>query len=107
LRRVFDNLLDNAVKYGEAAEVSLSATPDKITVTICDKGPGIPPDQVEQVFEPFQRIETSRSRETGGVGLGLAVVRSIIRGHGGEVTLVNRPEGGLCATVTLPIVDRE
>jgi signal transduction histidine kinase len=107
LRRVFDNLLDNAVKYGEEAEISLSTTSETITIAICDKGPGIPPEQVEQVFEPFQRIETSRNRETGGVGLGLAVVRSIIRGHGGEVTLLNRPEGGLCASVTLPLADKD
>jgi len=105
LRRVFDNLVDNAVKYGDRAEVSLRKSGRKLTITICDHGPGIPKSDLEAVFQPFQRVETSRNRETGGVGLGLAVVRSIVRGHGGEVTLKNAPHGGLCATVTLPTGD--
>jgi signal transduction histidine kinase len=103
LRRVFDNLVDNAVKYGARAEVALVAESQSITITIRDNGPGIPPSEIDQVFKPFHRVESSRNRETGGVGLGLAVVRSIIRGHGGEVTLNNQENGGLCATVTLPL----
>ena len=71
-------------------------------VTVEDGGPGVPDSEIERIFEPFYRVETSRSRETGGTGLGLAVVRSIVRGHGGDVTLANRVEGGLRATVTLP-----
>jgi len=105
LRRVFDNLTDNAVKYGMQANVSLVETAQKIVVTITDEGPGIPTTEVERVFDPFYRLETSRNPETGGVGLGLAVVRSIVRGHGGEVTLNNRESGGLRVTVTLPILD--
>jgi signal transduction histidine kinase len=107
LRRVFDNLIDNAVKYGERANVALVQTPKNIVVTIRDDGPGIPSTEIERVFDPFNRVETSRNRETGGVGLGLAVVRSIVRGHGGEVTLSNLEKGGLCATVTLPLSDHD
>ncbi len=102
LRRVFDNLVDNAVKYGKRASVLLVETEENIVITVMDEGPGIPEAEFERVFDPFYRVESSRNRETGGVGLGLAVVRSIIRGHGGEVTLSNRKKGGLCATVTLP-----
>ncbi|VAW21549.1 hypothetical protein MNBD_ALPHA12-175 [hydrothermal vent metagenome] len=103
LRRVFDNLVDNAFKYGKCARVTLAQKPDHIVVTIKDDGPGIPLSDIENVFDPFHRVETSRNRATGGVGLGLAVVRSIIRGHGGEVTLSNLENGGLCATITLPL----
>ena len=62
----------------------------------------IPPDELERVFAPFVRLEGSRSRETGGIGLGMAIARSIVRGHGGDIALENRPEGGLRATVRLP-----
>ena len=102
LGRVFANLIDNAVKYGGRARVALEAAPERFVVTVEDDGPGVPKSELERVFEPFYRVETSRSRETGGTGLGLAVVRSIVRGHGGDVTLANRAEGGLRATVTLP-----
>ena len=71
-------------------------------VAVEDDGPGIPEDQLERVFEPFVRLEVSRSRETGGVGLGLAIARSVVRAHGGELTLANRPGGGLTATARLP-----
>jgi signal transduction histidine kinase len=102
LKRAFANLVENAVKYGGAAGVGLAATTGTATVTVDDDGPGIPESELDRVFDPFYRIETSRSRETGGVGLGLAVVRSVVRGHGGDITLANRPEGGLRVTVTLP-----
>lgn len=72
-------------------------------VIVEDEGPGIPDADLERVFEPFTRLEASRSRETGGVGLGLSIARSILRAHGGDVTLENRPEGGLRATATLPV----
>jgi signal transduction histidine kinase len=101
LGRVFANLIDNAVKYGERARVALDAEPARFVVTVEDDGPGIPESEFEHVFEPFYRIEASRNRETGGTGLGLAVVRSIVRGHGGDVTLANRAEGGLRATIVL------
>lgn len=103
LKRAFGNLIDNAVNYGGGARIVLRTNPDQATVSIDDDGPGIPDDQLKRVFQPFYRIENSRSRETGGVGLGLAVVRSIIRGHGGDVTLANRDEVGLTVTVTLPL----
>ncbi len=102
LRRAFTNLVDNAVKYGHRARVNIEASPKHFTITIEDDGPGIADTELERVFEPFYRIETSRNRDTGGTGLGLAVVRSIIRSHGGEITLSNSPKGGLRATVTLP-----
>ena len=102
LGRVFANLIDNAVKYGGRARVALEAAPMQFVVTVEDNGAGIPDSEIERVFEPFYRIEASRNRETGGTGLGLAVVRSIVRGHGGEVTLTNRDAGGLRVTVTLP-----
>lgn len=101
LKRVFANLVDNAVKYGGKARIALQMTPENITVTIDDDGPGIPENERERVFEPFYRLESSRNRETGGTGLGLAVVRSIVRSHGGDVTLANLPHGGLIATVIL------
>lgn len=103
LKRALSNLIDNAVNYGGVARIALRATTDQVTVSIDDDGPGIPDDQLERVFQPFYRIENSRSRETGGVGLGLAVVRSIVRGHGGDVTLANRDEDGFTVTVTLPL----
>ncbi len=102
LRRAFANLIDNAVKYGRRARVNLDATPVDFIITVDDDGPGIPETERERVFEPFYRLETSRSRDTGGTGLGLAVVRSIIRAHGGEISLSNRAQDGLRVTVTLP-----
>jgi len=102
LRRALTNLVDNAVKYGQRARVNLDVTPVDFIITVDDDGPGIPEPELERVFEPFFRLETSRSRDTGGTGLGLAVVRSIIRAHGGEVSLSSRAQGGLRVTVTLP-----
>jgi signal transduction histidine kinase len=102
LRRGFGNLLDNAVKYGRRASVCLSIGAEAITVTFDDDGPGLPDEELERVFRPFYRVETSRSRDTGGTGLGLPVARTVFRSHGGDVVLSNRSEGGLRATVTLP-----
>jgi signal transduction histidine kinase len=102
LRRGFGNLLDNAVKYGRRARVCLSIGTDSITVTFDDDGCGLPDEELERVFKPFYRVEGSRSRDTGGTGLGLPVARTVFRSHGGDVVLSNRPEGGLRATVTLP-----
>jgi signal transduction histidine kinase len=103
LKRAFANLVDNALKYGERARITLEAASASLVVTIEDDGPGVPLDELDRVFEPFYRLETSRSRETGGAGLGLALVRAAIAAHGGDVVLGNRPEGGLRATVTLPV----
>jgi signal transduction histidine kinase len=102
LRRAFGNLVDNAIKYGQSVEISLADTGDGCRVVIADRGPGIAPADRERVFQPFVRLEGSRNRDTGGTGLGLSIARSIVRGHGGEIHLDNRPEGGLSVTVDLP-----
>ena len=103
LRRLVANLLENAVKFGGRARARVFADAGNAVVEIDDDGPGIPPADTERVFEPFYRREPSRSRQTGGIGLGLAVVRSIARGHGGDVNLINRVGGGLTARVQLPL----
>ncbi len=102
LRRCLTNLLDNAVKYGRQATVLLALENGQVVIRIRDAGPGIAPDQLESVFDPFFRLETSRSRDTGGTGLGLTIARNIADNHGGSLTLANLPEGGLEATVRLP-----
>ncbi len=102
VRRVVENLVDNAIKYGGSAEVSLAARDGDAVVVVADRGPGIPEKDLEAVFRPFHRLETSRSRETGGTGLGLAIARTLARAHGGDVKLANRAGGGLVATLTLP-----
>ncbi|MBU6397200.1 MAG: ATP-binding protein [Rhodospirillales bacterium] len=103
LKRALSNLITNAVKYGDAARVTLHA-PAKgvVRIDIDDEGPGIPPEEMERVFEPFRRLETSRNRETGGSGLGLSIARNIVRAHGGDIVLTNQ-EKGLRVTVTLPV----
>jgi signal transduction histidine kinase len=103
LRRALSNLLDNAVKYGQRAEVSLSQDAHQCHIRIRDFGPGIPPELLETVFTPFYRIEHSRSRETGGTGLGLAIARNIVQRHNGELMLSNHPAGGLQVDVVLPL----
>ena len=102
LKRALTNLIDNAVKYGKTAHAAINVTSKAIEITIDDEGPGIPEQELFRVFEPFYRIEESRSRETGGVGLGLAIARSIIQAHGGELALSNRPKGGLRVKISLP-----
>jgi signal transduction histidine kinase len=103
LRRLFNNLLENAVKFGRLARVRVFAADDSAIVEIDDQGCGLPDSDLERVFEPFFRHESSRSRETGGIGLGLAVARSVARAHGGDATLENRAQGGLTARVKLPL----
>ena len=102
IRRAVRNLIENAVKYSGRADVRLEADTREVRIVVTDAGPGIPPDQLEAVFDPFTRIEQSRNRETGGIGLGLALARGIAREAGGDVSVANRPSGGLEATLILP-----
>ena len=102
LRRALRNLLENAAAYGGRAAVRVERDDAELRVVVEDEGPGIPAAELERVFEPFVRLDASRSRDTGGSGLGLAIARSIVRGHGGDILLENRAEGGLRATVALP-----
>lgn len=102
LKRAFANLIENAIKYGKTAAVSVSDTPEAVTVTIEDRGPGIAPLDVERALAPFVRLEPSRSQETGGFGLGLTIAKAIVEGHGGRLIFSNRPEGGLSVSINLP-----
>jgi signal transduction histidine kinase len=101
-RRCLNNLLENALRYGERATIALDETDDEVVIAIQDAGPGIPEDKLEAVFAPFYRLDASRSRHSGGVGLGLAIARDMARRQGGNITLRNALEGGLIATLTLP-----
>jgi two-component system OmpR family sensor kinase len=103
LRRLLTNLLENALKYGVRARTRLSVSNGLAEIDVDDDGPGVPIPELNRVFDPFYRREPSRSRQTGGIGLGLSVARSIARAHGGDVTLLNRPQGGLTARVVLPV----
>lgn len=102
LRRCLTNLIDNAVKYGGHADVAVSREHSLAVIRIRDGGPGIPQEELEKVFEPFYRLENSRSRQTGGTGLGLTIARNIVEQHGGTIELRNHPESGLEVKVTLP-----
>jgi len=102
LKRALRNMIENAVAYGHRARVALEESAGEFAIVIDDDGPGIPEEDRERVFGPFVRLEESRSRETGGIGIGMAIARSIVRAHGGDITLENRAEGGLRATVRLP-----
>jgi signal transduction histidine kinase len=101
LKRAVRNLLDNAVKYGKSGTVNIRRTSQAIEIVVDDEGPGIPQKELTRVIEPFYRLDKSRSRDTGGVGLGLAIAQSIVQAHGGTLTLSNRPQGGLRATIHL------
>jgi signal transduction histidine kinase len=104
IRRAFTNLINNAKQYGHSAEIAVSLTPSEVIVDVRDHGPGVPESERDNVFQPFYRLEPSRSRESGGSGLGLAIARSVIRAHGGDITLHDAPGGGLLARVQLPRV---
>lgn len=103
LKRAVRNLVENAVIHGSSASVSLHATPRDLNISIEDRGPGIPQEHMTQVFLPFARLDEARGEETGGIGLGLAIARSIVRGHGGDIGIANREGGGLRATIQLPV----
>ena len=102
LKRCLGNLLDNALKYGGSAAMRVDDAPARLIIRVRDQGPGIPEAQLERVFEPFHRLEGSRSRDTGGTGLGLSIARQIAQLHGGTLKLRNLGEGGLEAVLDLP-----
>ena len=102
LRRCISNLVDNATTYGRRADIRVEEDSAGLAIHVRDHGPGIPDSEIEKVFEPFYRLEGSRSRETGGTGLGLSIARSIARTHGGDVHLRNHEDGGLEAILSLP-----
>ena len=102
IKRALANLIDNAVKYGGAARVTLRDHGSSVEVAVEDDGPGIPEAEIEAAFEPFRRLDPSRNPESGGSGLGLTIARQVAERHGGTVALHNRPGDGLVATLTLP-----
>jgi signal transduction histidine kinase len=102
LKRAVRNLLDNAVKYGKSGTIEVRHLSNAIEINVDDEGPGVPQQELTRVLEPFYRLEQSRSHETGGVGLGLAIAQAIVQSHGGSLRLTNRPTGGLRATIVLP-----
>ncbi|POR44853.1 ATP-binding protein [Methylobacterium sp. V23] len=102
LRRALDNVVDNAVRYGERARIGLAITDSTLELQVDDDGPGLSPDAVERAFAPFTRLETSRNRNTGGTGLGLTIARRVIEAEGGQIGLETRPGGGLRVRITLP-----
>ena len=102
LRRTLVNLLQNAKQHASHASLGLEDTGTEVIFSLRDNGPGLPEEELERVFEPFYRVESSRNRETGGTGLGLSIARDIVQSHGGELTLTNGRSGGLEATLRLP-----
>ena len=102
LRRVVENLVGNALRYGRDVEVEVQAEAKEIVVRVMDRGPGLAPEQLEQVFQPFYRGESSRNRESGGTGLGLFIARDLCRRIGANLRLSNREGGGLLAELRLP-----
>lgn len=106
LRRLFSNLIDNAIRFGKSVEIDLQAVAGAAVATVDDDGPGIPEHAHQSVFLPFWRLEESRNRATGGTGLGLAIVKQITAAHGGKAALSRSPLGGLRVTVTLPLAGK-
>ncbi len=107
LKRCLSNLIENAIKYGKTARVVVDDNAVRLEIRVLDDGPGLPPEQLEKVFEPFYRVEGSRNRDTGGTGLGLAIAKNVAEVHGGRIKLRNRTEGGLEALLMLPRTGRE
>ena len=102
LRRMLNNLVDNAVIYGGAVSLEVEAVGDEVRIAVLDRGPGLPDDVLARITAPFERGEASRNRRTGGAGLGLSIVQALAQAHGGRLVLANREGGGLAATVALP-----
>ena len=103
LRRLLDNLVTNAIRYGKRAIITVEDLGSDVVIRIRDAGPGIPPEELEKVFEPYYRLEPARSLEGGGTGLGLSIARNIADLHGGTLVLQNHPAGGLEAILTIPV----
>jgi signal transduction histidine kinase len=103
LRRIVANIVDNAIKYGRVARLRLQLEHPAIVLIVDDEGPGIPPDWRQAMLEPFNRLETSRNRATGGAGLGLAVARSLVEAHDGTIGLAEAPGGGTRVRIGLPV----
>jgi signal transduction histidine kinase len=101
LRRLLTNLVANAVKFGVRAKIIVEDG-EALVIRVRDEGPGIPPEELERVFEPFYRVESSRNRDTGGTGLGLSIARDVAQAHGGSLVARNLPAGGLEALLVLP-----
>jgi signal transduction histidine kinase len=102
IRRALSNIINNAIRYGTQADVELTHNAHQITISVADSGTGIPEEKREQVFSPFFRLEKSRNRATGGTGLGLAVARTVVRQHGGDIELTDHRSGGLLVIIALP-----
>ncbi|OUS06279.1 two-component sensor histidine kinase [Rhodobacterales bacterium 52_120_T64] len=103
MRRAIRNVIENAIRYGQQADVKAEIAENVVRIVISDIGEGIPEADLERVFDPFVRIEKSRSLETGGTGLGLSIARTVIHAHGGEIKLSNNPQGGLKVEVVIPV----
>ena len=101
LQRAITNVLNNAVSYGGSAHVTLALDDGACHIRVADQGPGIPQEQLEAVFEPFVRLDPARNRSTGGTGLGLSIARSVMRSHGGAISIANRETGGLVVDLHL------
>jgi protein-histidine pros-kinase len=102
MRRCISNVVENAVRYGQRARIGMEEWGGVLRITVLDDGPGIPDAEQERVLAPFYRLEGSRNRNSGGVGLGLATTHDVARRHGGSIVLRNQPDGGLAACITLP-----
>lgn len=103
LKRAITNVISNALKYGKTVAVDLESNDRKLEITIDDDGPGIPADKREEVFKAFYRLEESRNKETGGIGLGLAITKDVITSHGGKIELADSPLGGLRVLISIPL----
>ena len=103
VKRCISNLVDNATEFGNRVAIIASRKNGYVEIAIDDDGPGIPTEQIEYAFKPFNRLDESRNLDKGGVGLGLAIAQDVARGHGGELTLLRSPWGGLRALVRLPV----
>ncbi len=102
LKRLFDNLVDDTLAHGSRCDVALAGDGARLVVTVDDDGPGIPPDEREAVFEPFFRLDRVRKRDSGESGLGLAIARQVVEGHGGRIAIASSPPGGTRVQVNLP-----